>query len=1195
MTTLIGLSLTPRPRASDGGGPPSEEPDFVTVSAFSRDRVVFDSGAAVGGTEASVPLSGTATAGRDVEARAVDEDGGQVVGWTRIGGAGADEAWSGTLDVPLTAAWLRPEVRLAGGGAAEAQGTRRFGVGHVIALWGEGALARMVDPGFDGVAGEPLGRVGGSAAHWDRVIGLREPGATGTTGGLTSAADLVETPFEGAAPGGRITLTPDNGPHDYEGVDFTDLQVSVERGARARFTNCRFAESTAGVVSSERMFRGLLNAYDPDTVVTLRRCDFVGRGDGNRGRGRGVAVLPMLFFAPDERPDELGVFGRAARLDVERCRSWGFGADAWKITRGEARLCYFDPPICTDRMPEPHRAGESYDRGAVVTEGDTYTAYAWVCEEDGTTNPPDFTRKDGTPAPGGDAGALIDGWRLINPHADTLHVYNSRWPFRAFGLHINADCRPGAGAAEAVPGAAMIGVNNSVRVANGDDAGALQTGVELVGCYLPRDERPAFAVHFDAPKRYTGERDENDRPVVGPVSGDVELGRIRHCRKGGRERQLVHPGRHGAVVESCARLDGSDGLIHDEVVEAVTADFFTRNAATEAPSLDIGEAADGMVQVAWHDRATPGLGGVRVRHLTHEGGSDEEGPQTAAVRALANALMAARPDERFAVLVHAQEGAGLRALADDSDPSRRWEDEAALHDLGACGGDVGVAVPLWPGELADLGARAGAALLPLISGRDEGGAAVALPGTYDAGGGVEVKADRWLGQLYDGARTRWAPMGAPRVEADRPLRDARTGADGAPDEGLERAEAARLSWRGAIAGPGGRDVFGPVGLAPLTYLSDQADPGHPSGDAEDGLAGLARLAAHAALRTAGITGWVAPVIDGCEWEPTGAHVELWSSAGPITTTRRARALPRPEGSRAHWTEVVGFQVDGRPAERAEITPEGRLRLFHPDGFRRTSVLSFGEGGATGQLGGPEDLAAGLWMDLPIVDVGVARLEGVPLTPLPDPDVLISTLPEGVGPPAVHFTRAVGADALFQAPAPIGPGVSGVTMEMRVRVGEQDGFGTRTLFEVNGLALKLDVESRANKRMLRVTAKDSANATLVNNADTETGVVPDRWTTLRLAALHDADDGRGFVRVSVDGAVVLERTFATTTGAFPSHRRFQVLSGSVRDVAIDLARVAIWAEARPDGGLPDRAPDKLIEGDAAAANVDPWKAGADPFV
>ena len=663
---------------------------------------------------------------------------------------------------------------------------------------------------------------------------------------------------------------------------------------------------------------------------------------------------------------------------------------------------------------------------------------------------------------------------------------------------------------------------------------------------------------------------------------------------------------------------------------------------------------DDAVQIVWHDRASEGAAGVLHKHLT------TADPHTGAVSALANALMAERPGEKFCVVFQVEQGTHFYNLVRDDDMGRSWAADAAVHAFATADGQhVGAAAASWFAAPSNLGDGYEEALFPLFTGRAKDGTPVAIPGehVYTENNVTNTERfDHWFGELYDPAHTRWVPYGPHRFEPEGDLRNAVTRADGRTDFKLRNIERCRRSWREMVANPNADGLFLPITVEPLNYLNGERDAGgnwgditHPAADTLDGLGRLGRLTAHAYLRSTGLTDWPVPEFDGCAWDDAGAWVELWSSAGPVTTTRRARDLPPVGADHPHWTEVVGFEIDGAPAQRAEITPEGRVRVYPLAGaFTAASVLTFGAGGATGALNRQDDLTAGLWMNLPIVEVGAAGVEGIAVRPLPDPALLASTVGSGGGSGtggtgsgsgsggsgsggsgsgdtgsddtgsggsgsggsggtgsggsgtptlSTYFTRD-GTDAHFVGPT-LGAGVAGITAEMVVRLREQTVFGMQKLFEVTSTSLALEIDMRAGREQLRVTVEDSTGAKLILNAYSGTGVLPlDRWITIRLAALQDVGDGTGFARVTVDGAAVFppagnpeQGRFATGTGHFASSRSFELLRSSAR---LDMARVAIWKEARPDGATPASMPFKVIEGGAAAANADAWKAGTGSF-
>jgi len=111
----------------------------ATVADFSQDQMPFDSGAAAGTNSADIPLSGTTDAsdGAQIEARVVRADNGAAVqGWTAVATA-AGGAWSGSYaGAQRSVHWLKPEVRVQGS-PETATTANRFGVGHILAIWGQ--------------------------------------------------------------------------------------------------------------------------------------------------------------------------------------------------------------------------------------------------------------------------------------------------------------------------------------------------------------------------------------------------------------------------------------------------------------------------------------------------------------------------------------------------------------------------------------------------------------------------------------------------------------------------------------------------------------------------------------------------------------------------------------------------------------------------------------------------------------------------------------------------------------------------------------------------------------------------------------------------------------------------------------------------------------------------------------------------
>ena len=142
MAAMIGLALAAGVTAAargaaggtEGGGAP--EPASLSLTSFSRDMAVFDTGAAFGRSAAPVPVIGTgALPGDVIEARVVTEAGAEHVAPVDIGQAGADGLFQGTIQVPRTPQWLHLEARVKGSGRPWVRRAHRFAAGHVLAYY----------------------------------------------------------------------------------------------------------------------------------------------------------------------------------------------------------------------------------------------------------------------------------------------------------------------------------------------------------------------------------------------------------------------------------------------------------------------------------------------------------------------------------------------------------------------------------------------------------------------------------------------------------------------------------------------------------------------------------------------------------------------------------------------------------------------------------------------------------------------------------------------------------------------------------------------------------------------------------------------------------------------------------------------------------------------------------------------------
>ena len=587
---------------------------------------------------------------------------------------------------------------------------------------------------------------------------------------------------------------------------------------------------------------------------------------------------------------------------------------------------------------------------------------------------------------------------------------------------------------------------------------------------------------------------------------------------------------------------------------------------------------DDAIQAMWFDNSPV------IKHL------NDADPHTSALAAMANVFLAERPDDKFAIIFHAVSGTGFAALVDDTNPARDWSEDAQLHAFATADGQsVGMPAISWFAAPGGLGSNYGEALFPLFTGKQVDGTEVQFPATLSYGEGASFRADHWFGELYDPADTRWTGYGPHRFDILTDMRNAIVASDGSTQTNLANKQAARLAWREMLANPHGSQTFLPPGLEPLTYLNGVADgsggwtdAAHPAGNDDDGAPQLARLTAHAILQASGLSTWRVPAFDSTVWEPSGAYVDIASSAGPVTTTRIARGLPPLGDQFDHWTHVVGWQINGIPANRVEIE-QGKVRLYpNADRFYPQDIINFGEGGGTGMLRTPQDFEAGLHLDLPIVDVGAKRITGIPVTTLPDPAVLVNTL---VATETSFSTGETGP--YFLDPVEIGEGISAVQFEFDQRI-DLSASGARTLADLSGNHIKLEILPSGR---FRLNVKDGSGVRHLSNVASLPNSISDGVAARTVCAV---DLVAGYARVWVDDVLVLDRSFTSANPAFPSVRQLAFLaqSNGASQAVVEVSRLKVWLVATPDGSTPLSSPRKVIEGSPATVNADTWKKGAD---
>jgi hypothetical protein len=279
--------------------------------------------------------------------------------------------------------------------------------------------------------------------------------------------------------------------------------------------------------------------------------------------------------------------------------------------------------------------------------------------------------------------------------------------------------------------------------------------------------------------------------------------------------------------------------------------------------------------------------------------------------------------------------------------------------------------------------------------------------------------------------------------------------------------------------------------------------------------------------------------------------------------------------------VVGFQINGVPAQNTQIVA-GRVRILPNSGvFTNAHAITFGEGGATGSLKFPQDFPAGLWKNLPVVDVGLADVGGISVRPLPSPAVLANTLPAGA--PSFH---ASATGPYFLNPANVPSGTSAITFSARFRFSVLPAT-TTMLFSQSSTGFDVELN---NSGGLRITIEDGTGAKMLQNYVFNAGMVPNVWYNL----VCSANQVTAVHRIMINGVLVNTTPFAASgNGLFQSTRALSFLArnSGTPQFEGEVEYLRVWHSATTTGAEPAATPFKQITGPASVANADSWKLGA----
>lgn len=430
LTFLAGHNFAAPPGGGGGGGGGGP----LTVTNFTRDKIVYDDGSAVGLSSAAVPVFGTGPVGATIEGRAVSQDdsGVTTTAWAVIGTVSGAGTYAGALTVPYSGSWYKVETRLQATPATTAATGYTFAVGSVFAIWGQSESARGWDTGFNDVAIPALVTVK------QQVLNLANPGMCGRTSRATLKVAGVDALPAGATISGNIISL--NGSGTLTDWYFEDYQLEPKSGSNWDIDQCYF-RAVAPSISFFVYVR--ING-----VCTIKNCTAQGTAD--------FAGLAAAFREEDSTGSGHGL------MYLHRCHIYDISADGFKLVAGRADWCHVKARQNIANL-------SAWSGAATYNTGDrVYSTDGWAFSSkiDGNTNPLPATKTS-------DAN-----WLLLDPHTDLITIE------KAFRRVRVAFCL--LDMSEMIPANGGIGANNNIRIQPNSTGGFLDE-VDIVHNVCLRD------------------------------------------------------------------------------------------------------------------------------------------------------------------------------------------------------------------------------------------------------------------------------------------------------------------------------------------------------------------------------------------------------------------------------------------------------------------------------------------------------------------------------------------------------------------------------------------------------------------------------------------------------------------------------------------------------------------------------------
>lgn len=557
---------------------------------------------------------------------------------------------------------------------------------------------------------------------------------------------------------------------------------------------------------------------------------------------------------------------------------------------------------------------------------------------------------------------------------------------------------------------------------------------------------------------------------------------------------------------------------------------------------------------------------------------------------MANALSAQRPGEKFAIGAHVLSGTtpgdAMTTAAEDvaynTAGNRDWDDEARLNaalvpDAYLTGRHVGTVFDM--GWISVFGGTTAAVneTLPIFTGRDRNGAVV-TPASYaysPTTGGLPRTLPLEYGGFYDMGFARFA-WGGPhgRAHGSLPLLSALVDLDDyttpSEDDDYDALVDKLVDVMGSEYLPMTLPYFGQTAGAER----DPNDRAHMSDLSADGRQRLGRIGMAMNLTTLEMTDWAWPELNGRLDEAAGAYVDFWVAGRDLTTERIRQSDAAIAETAPHRTEVMGWTIDGKPAELAKIVaaagPSGEdvCRVWPNVGtILYSTTIRYGTGSLPGYLA-DEDYADKVWKNWLVCDVGQADMPALPVR-FRSTDALPTTLSA-----PQNFTIA--GETTWTSPTTVMSGETSIRLEVIGKIaagaGAKQGFG-------HGHA--------SNYELIRTSAGFPQIRHASSELLTSTTQLPD---DVQFEIVGVLDLANTTAQIWINGVLDIEDTNATVSGGTFGNRTFVFAAngGGVNKLEGTIESMKVWFNDPTGAG----AAYETIEGNAAAVNAHIWKSGAE---